>query len=85
MLQAYLISFPLCYEADATLDEASGYAISEKESTDASRNISKFRPFYEIEVQEIMAIEKGGGLEKTLRNHEVDFPFLNACCSIIGN
>jgi hypothetical protein len=47
------------------LDEASGYAISEKESTDASRNISKFRPFYEIEAQEIMAIEKGGGVEKT--------------------
>jgi hypothetical protein len=68
------------------LDEASGYAISEKESTDAPpRNITKFRPFYEIKVQKRMAIEKGGGLEKTLRNHKVDFPFLNACCSIIGN
>jgi hypothetical protein len=67
------------------LDEASGHAISEKEPTDASRNISKFRPFYEIEVQKRMAIEKGGGLEKTLTNHEADFPFLNACRSIIGN
>jgi hypothetical protein len=67
------------------LDEASGYAISEKESTDASRNISRFRPFYEIKVQKRMAIERGVGPEKTLRNHKVDFPFLNACCSIIGN
>jgi hypothetical protein len=67
------------------LDEASRYAISEKESTNASRNISKFRPFYEIEAQKRMAIAKGGGVEKTLRNHEVDFPFLNACYSVIGN
>lgn len=48
------------------LDGVSGYAIGEGESADTFRNVSMFLPYWESEVYEIIAYEKGKEILRAL-------------------
>jgi len=48
------------------LEGTSGYAIGEGESADTFRNVYMFVPYYESEVHEIIAFEKGNEIIRAL-------------------
>jgi hypothetical protein len=54
------------------LDATSGYAISEKDSITAFKNISMFLPYYESEVYEIIPYEKGKEIIRALSKAQAE-------------
>lgn len=54
------------------LDGTSGYLIGEGEGTDAFRGNSRFLPYFEMEVQEIIPYEKGKEISRALIKAQIE-------------